>query len=132
MTHLLVTNVLSVTLRDGDSGPAVQLRQHHRSELVVPSIVRAELEFGALKGGSKSRLQTVKEFLSQFPSLPFDDACVTGYSVARNELERTGQRIGALDLMIASVALAHNQILVTHNTSEFARIPGLRIEDCQI
>ena len=131
MTHRLDTNVLSVTLRDANSGPAIRLRQYPNSALIVPSIVRAELEFGAVKGGSKSRLQTVREFLSQFPTLPFDDRCVASYSVARNELERTGQRIGALDLMIASIALAHDLILVTHNTSEFSRVPELQIEDWQ-
>jgi len=132
LTYILDTNVLSVTLRDANSLPALRLQQHPRSDLVVPSIVRAELEFGALKGGSKSKLETVKEFLAQFPTLPFDDVCVTSYSVARNELERTGQRIGALDLMIASIALTHKMILVTHNTAEFARVPGLQIEDWQI
>ena len=93
--------------------------------------MRAELEFGALKGGSKARVQAVKEFLAQFPSLPFDDFCVECYSAARNELERKGRRIGALDLVIASIALAHELILVTHNTDEFARVPGLKIEDWQ-
>ena len=132
MTYLLDTNVLSVALRDANSGPGVRLQQHPRSELIVPSIVRAELEFGALKGGSKSRIQSVREFLTEFPTLPFDDACVTSYSIARNELDRTGQRIGALDLMIASIALAHSLILVTHNTSEFARVPRLQFEDWQI
>jgi tRNA(fMet)-specific endonuclease VapC len=132
LTYLLDTNVLSVTLRDANSGPALRLRQHPRSELAVPSIVRAELEFGAHKGGSRSRLEAVKEFLAQFPTLPFDDLCVTSYSIARNELERSGQRIGAMDLMIASVALAHDLILVTHNTSEFVRVAGLKIEDWQI
>ena len=39
--------------------------------------------------------------------------------------------IGANDYLIASIALAGNLILVTNNTSEFARVPGLQIEDWQ-
>jgi tRNA(fMet)-specific endonuclease VapC len=100
--------------------------------LVVPSVVRAELEFGALKGGSKTRLLALREFLAEFPSLPFDDNCVESYSLARNDLERLGQRIGALDLMIASIALAHRLVLVTHNTAEFGRVPNLQVEDWQV
>ncbi len=33
------------------------------------------------------------------------------------------------DALIAGQALARNLILVTHNTAEFARVPGLRLED---
>jgi tRNA(fMet)-specific endonuclease VapC len=34
-----------------------------------------------------------------------------------------------MDLLIASIALANNVILVTHNTREFKRVKGLKIED---
>ena len=44
-------------------------------------------------------------------------------------LERAGARIGANDLLIAAVAKTHDLILVTHNTNEFRRIPGLQVED---
>jgi tRNA(fMet)-specific endonuclease VapC len=33
------------------------------------------------------------------------------------------------DLLIASIALANNVILVTHNTREFNRVKGLKVED---
>jgi len=31
--------------------------------------------------------------------------------------------------MIASIVLANGLTLVTHNTSEFSRVPGLNLED---
>jgi tRNA(fMet)-specific endonuclease VapC len=132
LTYLLDTNVLSVALRDANSLPAVRLRRQPRIELFVPAIVRAELTFGALKGGSPNRLDNLRTFLGEFPTLAFDDSCIEVYASARNKLERTGQRIGALDLMIASIALAHGLVLVTHNTAEFARVPELRFEDWQM
>ncbi len=42
---------------------------------------------------------------------------------------RKGHIVPQFDLLIASVALAHDLTLVTHNTADFARIPDLRIED---
>ena len=47
-------------------------------------------------------------------------------------MEKSGLMIGAFDLMIASISLAENLILVTHNTAEFSRVPGLAIEDWEL
>ena len=47
----------------------------------------------------------------------------------RADLRRTGQLIGPNDTMIAATALVHKLTLVTHNTRQFNRVPGLRIED---
>jgi tRNA(fMet)-specific endonuclease VapC len=52
------------------------------------------------------------------------------YAVAariRVELERAGQPIGPLDVLIAATSLAANATLVTRNVSEFGRIPKLKI-----
>ena len=131
ITHALDTNVVSGTFREPFSALAYRVAAKPRAEVAIPSVVRAELLFGALKGGSQERTGRLRLFLAEFPELPFDDKCVEVYAEARAELERTGQRIGALDLMIAATALAHNLILVTHNTREFSRVPGLRLEDWQ-
>lgn len=47
----------------------------------------------------------------------------------RAELSRLGQPIGPNDLLIASTAVAHDLVLVSHNTDEFSRVVGLRLED---
>jgi hypothetical protein len=51
------------------------------------------------------------------------------YGDLRAELERQGTPIGALDTMIAAHALSQQCTLVTNNTREFARVPGLAIEN---
>lgn len=48
------------------------------------------------------------------------------------QLARQGKPIGPCDLQIAAIARAHGLIVVTHNTREFARVPGLMLEDWQI
>ncbi|CAN5515644.1 type II toxin-antitoxin system VapC family toxin [soil metagenome] len=131
MTHALDANAVSIAFRKGDSGPARGILAHPRGSIAIPDVVRGEILFGALKGGSPRITNEIRAFLGLFPAVPFDHRCVEVYAEARAELERTGQRIGALDLMIAATALAHNLILVTHNTREFVRVPGLRIEDWQ-
>ncbi len=54
------------------------------------------------------------------------------YGEIRWQLERTGQRIDNMDLLIAATALHEDLILVTGNTRHFDRIPGLRIENWMI
>ena len=61
--------------------------------------------------------------------LPFgpEEARVTAQLRAR--LESQGTPIGPLDTLIAGTALAHGGVLVTRNLREFARVPGLALED---
>ncbi len=90
----------------------------------------AELIFGAVKSDSPEKTQMEqREFLKPLMSLPFDDNAAEQYGVIRAKLESKGTPIGPNDLLIASIALAHNLILVTHNIREFSRIDGLKIED---
>jgi len=89
--------------------------------------------FGAAKSIDPAKtLERQLAFLDRFPSFPFDDSAAARYGPIRAHLERGGQKIGANDLFIAAIALANNLILVTHNINEFARVPGLTIEDWQI
>jgi len=63
--------------------------------------------------------------------LPFDDFAAQEYGKIRSHLTAMGTPIGSNDLMIASIALAQGMTLVTHNTSEFGRVPGLPLDDWQ-
>ena len=60
---------------------------------------------------------------------PYDYAAAMQYGDVRASLEQKGRPIGPLDTLIAAHALALDAILVTHNTREFGRVKGLRIED---
>ena len=48
------------------------------------------------------------------------------------ELERDGLRIGDRDSLIAAHARSKGHTIITHNTREFGRIAGLRVEDWQL
>ncbi len=47
----------------------------------------------------------------------------------RAHLKKLGTPIGEYDLLIAGIALANKLTVVTHNTREFSRVPGLQVED---
>ena len=93
------------------------------------SVVKAELLSGAYKSQNSVRtIQNLADFFSEFDSLPFDDSPAEAYGRIRSELEKRGTPIGGDDLLIAAIAIANNATLVTNNTREFSRVPGLRWE----
>ena len=49
--------------------------------------------------------------------------------MAKESIEKAGNVIGPHDMLIAAHAKSEGLILVTNNTREFKRIPGLTVED---
>lgn len=99
-------------------------------DIKISSVVKAELLLGAFK--SQTRDQTTKKvekFLKPFDIVDFSDKMAYDYAEIRAALEKSGNPIGANDLLIAATALHKNAILVTHNLDEFSRVQGLKIED---
>jgi len=130
MKYLLDTNTCINYL----NGKSERLKQKFVSQnpktISLCSIVKAELYFGAYKSNfPEKNIIKVKQFLNYFNSYPFDDNSADYYGRIRNQLEKIGKPIGPNDLFIASIALANDAILVTHNTREFERVEGLKIVD---
>jgi len=97
------------------------------------SVVKAELYFGAENSARKSEnLANLDDLFAGIESLPFDDRAAVEYGKIRADLKRAGAPIGPNDLMIASVALVHQAVLITHNVREFSRVEGLQIEDWEM
>lgn len=74
-------------------------------------------------------MATLRRFFQEFATLPFDEKCEEVYGIIRAQLGLAGTPIGPNDLLIAAIALANDFTIVTHNTDEFGRVKGLRIED---
>jgi len=129
MKYLLDTNTCIYALK-GKGGTVDRLRLHSPDDLGVTIITLAELWFGARKSARpESTRREVDAFLKPFDVLPFDHAAAEAYGRLRFELEHLGRPIGERDLLIASIGVAQGLTVVTHNTSEFGRVPGLKIED---
>jgi tRNA(fMet)-specific endonuclease VapC len=133
VTHLLDTNSCVDHLRRVQtSNITAKLGAVLPGSVVLCSVVVAELLYGAHRSARKTQtLSQVQIFCRQFRSLPFDDRAAEDYGRIRANLVSLGTLVGPNDLMIASIALANGLILVTHNTSEFSRVPGLKLEDWQ-
>lgn len=131
--YLLDTNACVTYLRQPQSLLGMRLTAAPASDVRVCAIVVAELFYGAHRSAqSAANLVKVAAFLQQFISLPFDDAAAQEYARIRVQLEAQGQPIGPYDLQIAAIALVNGATLVTHNTQEFGRVPGLTIEDWEV
>jgi tRNA(fMet)-specific endonuclease VapC len=127
---LLDTNVCIKILNGSSETVVARMRNHDPAEITLSAVVRAELVYGARKSRHvAANLRLIEAFCEPFACFPFDDRAADVYGGIRTDLERLGQPIGPNDLMIASTALAHSLTLVTHNLSEFTRVPSLRIED---
>jgi tRNA(fMet)-specific endonuclease VapC len=130
MTYLLDANTC-IKLLNGSSDPVRQrFEASPPSALVLCSVVKAELLYGAMKSARpQANLEKLHSFFDRFVSYPFDDAAAEVYGRIRAQLANRGTLIGPNDLMIASIALSRQQILVTHNLGEFRRVDGLEVDD---
>ena len=130
MAWLLDTNVWIHQLKHPGGLIEQRLNRVSPSEILLCSVVKAELWHGAHKYERRERrLIALQNLFKPFVSLPFDDAAARCYGVMRHELETRSQVIGPNDLKIAAICLAHGLTLVSSNTGEFQRVAGLQLED---
>ena len=130
MKYLLDSNVCIDLMRGKRSGLADRVLAHSEDGLAVSSVTLAELRFGAEKSADPLHHHAlIGQILLPMAILPFDFRAADKYGEIRADLERRGQPIGPLDMLLAAHALSEGLIFVTHNTSEFQRVKGLQLED---
>lgn len=130
MRYLLDAHAVIALLNDTTSMPARRARREKPGDMAMSAIVAHELFYGAFKSRRAKHNVALVDAL-QFVVLEFDKEDARQASLLRARLANAGTPIGPYDVLIAGQAMARNMILVTHNTSEFGRIRGLRIEDWQ-
>lgn len=127
---LLDTNVCIRLLNQSQSNIVQKFQYYQPNELALCSIVKAELLYGARHSQDvESNLQLLNQFFVPLASLAFDDRCAEEAGLIRADLTAQGKPVGPNDLLIAAIARANDAVLVTHNTAEFSRITGLRLQD---
>jgi tRNA(fMet)-specific endonuclease VapC len=130
MKLMLDTNVCIYLIKEHPASVLDRFASYPVGDIGMSVITLAELEYGVARS---SRPATNREALEQFVSplevTTFDRRATITYGKLRATLEKKGQPIGSLDLLIAAHALSLEVRLVTHNVREFGKVPGLRIED---
>ena len=130
---LLDTNVLSEGSRAQPDANVLARFTHHEAELAVPAPVWHELRFGWLRMPDGQRKNAIGRYVQQvvglLPVLAYDANAARIHAELRAQAERIGRPQPFVDGQIAAIAIAHGLTLVTRNTKDFARVPGLRVAD---
>ena len=133
MRYILDTNTIIYYIKGRYPALDLKLRHTPAQSVFIPSIVKAEIEFGAVKSRDyRKTIELYNRFFEAFTIVPFDEKMTADYGRTRADLERRGEVIGPNDLIIAATALSMEATLVTRNIAEFRRVEGLQVEDWTI
>jgi tRNA(fMet)-specific endonuclease VapC len=127
--YMLDTNILIYFFK-GMGEVEEKLFSHSPRDIFIPSIVIYELQVGIAKSNNpKKREKQLSTLLEQVNIIKFGEQEARVSALIRADLEKKGTPIGAMDILIAGCAKAHNLTLITHNTREFTRVEGLSLSD---
>ncbi len=130
MIYLLDTNICIYFLNRTSERIISQFKSVSPLTIKLSSITVAELFYGAEKSKAKKKNWAIVEtFVSTFEIILFDEKSSKIYPKIRASLEKSGNPIGPMDLLIASISIANNFTLVTNNIKEFRRVKGLKLEN---
>jgi tRNA(fMet)-specific endonuclease VapC len=130
MRFMLDTDTCIALIKRKPAKTLRRLTSLDAGEAGISAVTLAELRFGVAKSAEKERNgQALDEFLLPLEIADFDEAAADTYGKVRAALEAGGTPAGPLDALIGAHSLSLGAILVTHNTREFCRIPGLTVED---
>lgn len=129
LQYLLDTNILIFILRNRT--PALRQRlSQNEGALAVSTVTVHELQYGVERSARPDQNRVaVDSLLDLVEVLPFDRAAAEHAGRTRAALARTGEPIGAYDVLIAAHARSIGLVVVTNSRSEFERVPGLLVED---
>ena len=129
LRYLLDTNIVIYVIKNRPQQARERFTSHQGS-LALSSVSLMELFYGAEKSAQPQRnWRDVEGFAARLQVLAYDTAAAAHTGQIRTYLARSGTPIGPYDAMIAGHARASGLVLVTNNLAEFARVPGLQLEN---
>jgi tRNA(fMet)-specific endonuclease VapC len=128
--YLLDTNTCIYIINRKPQSVIDKVSRHNPTDIKISAVSVAEMEYGASKSKRREKNRNaLKNFLSAFEVIPFDEKDAEIYGIIRAELERQGKPIGPYDMQLAAQALQRNYIFITNNTKEFEQIESLNLEN---
>lgn len=130
MKYLLDTNICIYIIKKHPHEVFAHFKGLHPGDVCISAITVSELQYGVAKSSKPTENQlALTTFLAPLQILDFPAAASISFGKIRAHIEQKGKPIGNYDLLIAAHALYLGITLVTNNVREFARIPGLHIEN---
>jgi tRNA(fMet)-specific endonuclease VapC len=127
---MLDTDICSYIMKRTDDALLRKVAAIPLSDLCTSAIVKSELMFGVtVSPRSDKDRAALEELLRHVAVLDYPSGAAAHYGEIRAHLQSRGTPIGANDMLIAAHARFLDLTLVTNNTREFARVPGLKIEN---
>ncbi len=130
MKFMLDTNICIYLIKQKSPSILKHLKRYSVGDIGISSITLAELYYGVEKSRYiQNNREALGEFLLPLEITDFDEKASQIYGVVRANLEKDGNLIGSMDMLIASHALSLDVTLITNNTREFKRIKQLKVSD---
>lgn len=121
--------LIALLRRDPDAEEKLESHLEEGEAISTTPICACELFAGAYKSVKReSETKKVREFLSRMELLEFSAQACERFGRVKGELESRGTPVGDFDIMIAAIALVHNQKVLTRDVEHFQKIPGLVVE----
>jgi len=128
--YLLDTNICIYIAKGQPSAVRARFEKHALHDVAMSTITLGELRFGAEKSQTRERaLSTIEQLMQVIPACALPQGAGEHYGEIRAALQKQGLPIGNNDLWLAAHARSQGWTLVTNNTREFARVPGLHVEN---
>ncbi|OYU31589.1 MAG: VapC toxin family PIN domain ribonuclease [Comamonadaceae bacterium PBBC2] len=129
LKYLLDTNIVIYVVKRRPLEVLARFNEN-AGRMAISAITLSELYHGAEKSAKVSQnLEVIEEFASLLEVLPYTAKASQHYGAIRSDLEKLGKPIGVNDLHIAAHARSEGLVVVTNNMAEFARVPGLMVEN---
>lgn len=130
MKYLIDTNICIYIMNKKPSNVIQKFKRVKMGEMGISTITISELQYGVSKSNKRKKNEIrLHEFITPLEILPYDESAAHTYGDIRYELEKAGNPIGPLDLLIAAHAVSHNLTIITNNDKEFKRIKKLKVEN---
>lgn len=130
MPYLLDTNTCIAYINQSSPVLSKHLLSQSPDDIFICDITKYELYYRVYESaGSVENFKVLDVMFEEFESLPFDGNAAMICGSIRPALKSKGSPIGAYDLQIAAIAISNNLTLISHNTKEFQRLPGLALVD---
>lgn len=129
LKYLLDTNIVIYVMKRRPL-EVLHIFNQHANRMAISAITLSELFHGAEKSQRVSEnLLAIEDFCSRLEVLAYSANAAQHYGAIRSVLEKSGLSIGVNDIHIAAHARSEGLIVVTNNVTEFARVPGLQVEN---